>query len=402
MKKFCRDAIIVIGGGLTGCGLAYQLSRRGRKIILVEQRNIVSGATGRCGGMVMKIDGRDTDARSIAVRWQYVSENDRMLDQFQKEFGVDFGLRRRGSLDLALTDEELDLLRRVIRIQQEDLGDTEIRLLEQKELRKLSPVLGDNVKGARFRPSDGCVDPFKLSHALLARAMAQGAEVRTWTRVNRILFDGQRVRGVETDRGIIEGALVVNAANGWAQSLTPEIPVIPLRSLAVITEPAPPVPAFTFEAELHAKIVYGCTQTARGNILVGGPPEFPATLPDQFNERVSLRELLLNAAVLTEILPALKHLNVIRAWCGAMGITPDGLPCVGRLKPYEGLYVAAGYPNGMAYAPITARLLAELITEGAPSIPLEALDPMRFAGKQYAWPEKYDYTILAEYLGRAG
>lgn len=397
-----QGAIIVIGGGMAGCSLAYQLARRGRKVILVEQRNIVSGATGRCGGMVMKIDGRDTDPAAIAVRWQYVMENDRMLNQFQDDFGIDFGLRRRGSLDIAFTDDELDLLERVVRIQREELDDREIKLLDKKELLKLSPVLGDNVKGARFRPSDGCLDPFKLSHLLLSRAVEEGAVVRPWTRVNRVIFKGRRVQGVETDRGIIEGEIVVNATNGWAQSLTPEIPVIPLRSLAVITEPAPPVPALTFEAELHAKIVYGCTQTARGNILVGGPPELPATRDEQFNERVSFHELVLNTSVLTEIMPALKNLNVIRSWSGAMGITPDGLPCVGQVQPYEGLFVAAGYPNGMAYTSVTARLLAELVVEGAPSIPLEPLDPMRFAGKKYDWPEKYDYTILAEYLGRAG
>ncbi len=387
---------------MVGCGVAYHLSKRGRKVILLEQRNIASGATGRCGGMVMKIDGRDTDPAEIAKRWQYVAENDRMLDGFEEELGADIGLWRRGSLDIACSDEEMDLLRDITKMQREVLEDGEIRLLDAKALRDLSPILGTDCKGARYRPSDGVVDPFKLAHALLGKARANGAEVRTRTRVEEILFAGDRVTGVRTAEGTIEAATVVNATNGWASFLTPELPVVPLRALAVITQPAPPVPAFTFEAEMHMKVVYGGTQMKRGNILVGGPPENPASLRDQFREDVSLQEIQFNSSVITELLPGLAELNVIRAWCGAMGVAPDGLPCVGKLPSRQGLYVAAGYPNGMSYTPVTARLLAELILDGESSIPLDPLDPARFAGKRYEWPERYDYTVLAEYLGRTG
>ncbi len=392
--------VIVIGGGLVGCGLAYQLAKRGEKVLLLESRNLVSGASGRNGGMIMKIDGRDSKASEIAKRWLYVSENDRMLDAFPAELDVDIGLLRRGSLDIATSEAEVELLRRLVRMQREELGDEEIRYLDHGALKELSPVLSDRCLGARYRPSDGCLFPLKLAYALAREAVRMGAEIRTWTKVEQILLQSGRVAGVRTSEGILEAEAVVNAANGWAGYLTPELPIIPLRSLAVITEPAPPVPAMTFEAELDSKIVYGCTQTKRGNLLVGGPPEFTATREGQFNEEVSFREMLVNAAVLPRMFPALACLSVIRAWSGAMGITPDGLPCVGRVLPYEGLYVAAGYSNGMSWAPVTSRLLAELIVEGGSSIPLDHLDPQRFAGKSYDWPQTYDYTVLAEYLGR--
>ena len=138
--------------------------------------------------------------------------------------------------------------------------------------------------GARYRPSDGCLFPLKLAHALAREAVRMGCEVRTWTKAEQIVLQGGRVAGVRTAGGLLEAEVVVNAANGWAAYLTPELPIIPLRSLAVITEPAPPVPALTFEAELDSKIIYGCTQTKRGNLLVGGPPEFTTTREGQFNE----------------------------------------------------------------------------------------------------------------------
>jgi len=391
--------ILIVGGGMVGCGLAYQLAKRGRRPLLVERRNIASGATGRCGGMVMKIDGRDSNGDEIRKRWQYVSVNDRMLDEFERAFG-DIGLWRRGSLDIACSDREMDQLAAITKMQREDLGDEEIRLLDRRQLHELSPVLSDECIGARYRPSDGCLDPFKLSHAMLREARRLGTAVMTWTTVEEILFDAQRVRGVRTDKGAIEAQTVIIAANGWAGQLC-TLPIIPLRSLAVITQPAPPMPALTFEAEFHTKIIYGCTQTKRGNLLVGGPPERPGTIAEQFNEGVTLRELKTSASILPELFPGLPDLNVIRSWSGAMGTTPDGLPCVGPIEPYEGLFVAAGYPNGMSYCPVTARLLAELIVEGAPSVPLDTLDPGRFAGRTYDWPQRYDYTILAEFLARA-
>lgn len=394
--------VIVVGGGLVGCGLAYELAKRGQPVLLLESRNLASGASGRNGGMIMKIDGRDSKAAEIAKRWPYVSENDRMLDAFPAELQVDIGLQRRGSLDIATSEAEVELLRRLVRMQREELGDEEIRYLDRRVLHELSPVLSDSCLGARYRPSDGCLFPLKLAHALAREAVRMGCEVRTWTRVEEIVLQGEAVAGVRTAEGLLEAEVVVNAANGWAASLTPQLPVIPLRSLAVITEPAPPVPALTFEAELDSKIVYGCTQTKRGNLLVGGPPEFAATREGQFEEEVSLQEMLVNASVIPRMFPQLACLSVIRAWSGAMGITPDGLPCVGRVKPFEGLYVAAGYSNGMSWAPVTSRLLAELIVEGGTSIPLDPLDPERFAGKSYDWPQTYDYTVLAEYLGRAG
>jgi sarcosine oxidase subunit beta len=352
--------------------------------------------------MVMKIDGRDTDPAEIAKRWVYVAENDRMLDAFEEELEAEFGLWRRGSLDIACSDEEMDLLGDLVRMQRDELGDEEIELLDARALKRLSPVIGNGCRGARYRPSDGCLDPFQLTHALLRKARALGAEVRTWTAVKEILMDGAGVSGVRTATETIEAETVVVAVNGWAADLLPALPIVPLRALAVITEPAPPVPAFTFEAELHTKIVYGCTQTKRGNILVGGPPEFPASRDEQFAEHVSLQELQFNTSVLTELLPGLAGLNVIRAWSGAMGIAPDGLPCVGALADCPGLFVAAGYPNGMSYTPVTARLLAEQIVEGQSSIPLNTLNPNRFSGRTYDWPVRYDYTVLAEYLNRAG
>jgi len=194
--------------------------------------------------------------------------------------------------------------------------------------------------------------------------------------------------------------VVVNATNGWAAQLTPELPIIPLRSLAVLTEPVPPVPALTFEAELWGQVVYGAMQTGSGNLLVGGPPESAATAENQFEERTSFFELVQNTRVLTELFPVFGKLAIVRAWSGAMGITPDGLPCVGQVPGTSGLYVCAGFPNGMAFTSIMARLSADIILQRDPVLPLGPYDAQRYAGVRVDWPKEYNYTVLADFLAR--
>lgn len=394
--------VVVIGGGLVGASVAYYLSIFGMKVTLVEQRNLASGASGRNGGMIMKIDGRDNNPAEILKRLVYVNENDRLLDGLSREFDDDFGVRRRGSLDIATTDGEVGLLRNLVKMQKEDTGDEEIRFLEAAELRRLSPFLSPVCLAARLRPSDGCLFPFRLVHTLCASAAERGVQVKTWTKVEEILIDKSGVGGVRTSDGIIESDCVVVAANGWTKTLLPDFPVMPLRSLAVLTEPVPPIPVLTFEAELKGKIIYGCTQTERGGILVGGPPDRPAPREGQFNEDVTFQEMKINSSILPDIFPPLKKLHLIRAWAGTMGITPDGLPCVGRVGGCNGLYAAAGYSNGMSWGLVTGKLLAELIAAGGSSISLDTLDPGRFAGRELSWPPEYDYTVLAEFLGRTG
>ena len=248
--------IVVIGGGLVGCGVAYQLSKRGKPVTLLERRNIVSGASGRNGGMIMKIDGRDTSPGEIAKRWVYVSQNDRILDSFSSELNEDIGLMRRGSLDIATSEKEIELLKKIVRMQKEDLGDEEIQYLDKRDLNQVSPLLGNIALGARYRPSDGCLFPFKLTHALCNKAVAMGSTVRTWTKVDQIVIEGNSVAGVKVGTEFVPAEIVINAANAWAGYLTPSVPVVPLRSLAILTEPAPPLPVHTFEAEMDKKIVY--------------------------------------------------------------------------------------------------------------------------------------------------
>lgn len=390
---------IVVGGGIVGTAIAYWLAEAGLDTVLFERRVLASGASGRNGGMLMQVDGRDSDAEAILTRLRYARENVEILRSLQAQSGVDLALRHCGSLDIATGEHEVELLRDLARFQH-DIGDTEIEFLTGRDLRRVSPVMSELALAARYRPSDGWIDPFMIVRAYARLARRHGARLVTRVPVAEIITDGSAVAGVRVGDVVHHARAVVNATNGWAAQLTPELPIIPLRSLAVLTEPVPPVPALTFEAELWNQVVYGATQTAAGNLLVGGPPEASATLEGQFEEQVSFFEMVQNTSVLTELFPVFRKLAIVRAWSGAMGITPDGLPCVGQVPGTDGLYVCAGFPNGMAFTSIMARLTADVILGREPLLPLGPYDASRYTGVRVDWPKRYNYTVLADFLAR--
>ena len=391
--------VIVVGGGIVGTALASWLAEAGRRVVLFERRVPASGASGRNGGMVMQVDGRDSDAEAILLRLRYAHANMALLKALPERSGIDLELRHCGSLDVATTEEEVELLRGLAKFQHE-IGDEEIEFLDRKGMRRVTPVMSELALAARFRPSDGWINPFFLVRAYARIALRHGARIVSHAPVDEIVFDGEEAVGVRIGDVVHRAPIVVNATNGWARYLTPAMPVIPLRSLAILTEPVPPVPALTFEAELWGQVVYGATQTGSGNLLVGGPPEVAADIAGQFEEYPTFFETVLSSKVLTTLFPAFGRLSIIRAWSGAMGITPDGLPAVGPVPGARGLYICAGFPNGMAFTSIMARLTAEAVLGRDPTLPLGPYDAKRFAGVRVNWPERYNYTVLADFLAR--
>ena len=394
-----RADVVVIGGGIVGCHAAFHLAKAGKNVVLCERRNVASGASGRNGGQIIQLDGRDSDADAIWARLRYSMADNKLLDELQEEFDVDLEVRRIGSLDLAYSEEEWDQIRQIYQVQTE-AGDNEVELLDRKELRDRIPEFCEEVWGARFRTTDGNLNPFALTWGAARAAGRYGAAILTHTPVGEILVRNAAVQGVRTSRGVIETDTVLNAANGWAADVMPDLDVIPLRAVAIVTEPVPELSVVPFEAMLSGQVVYGTTQDAKGNIQVGGPPASAATRQGQFQERVSLKEVRGNVSTLTTLFPCLAGVHVIRCWAGTMGATADGFPCVGPWPRVKGLHVCAGFPNGMAFAPILSKLCAENILTGRPSMPLDPYAPGRFLGRAIDWPKEYNYTVLADFLAR--
>lgn len=399
IKVINKADVVIIGGGAVGTSAAYHLAKRGKKVILCEMRNIASGATGRCGGMVVHCYGRDLNIEKTDYRLMFTRANTEIMKEYQKTFEIDFEFRQVGCLDIAINEEEFEHLKELIEIQR-SLGDNEIQLLDKKETLTVMPNLNPKlIFGSRFRKSDGNLNPFLLARSQALEAQKLGAVIMTNTKVEKIIIENGQVQGVRIKDDIIETGWVVNATNGWASQLTDDIGVIPVRELAMITERLPKLPPQPFEMLCFGEFAYGATQTASGNYNLGGPG--PARPPDYdyYDETIYCDEVIRVTTYVGEIFPSLKNISIIRSWVGTMAFTPDGMPSIGPMPGIKGLFLAVGYPAGMAWAAVSGKLASEYICEGKTSLPIDKMDPGRFIGKEkISWPKRYDLTVCHDFL----
>lgn len=392
--------IVVIGAGLMGCSIAYHLSKEKKHVVILEKRNIASGASGRNGGQVIQLEGRDKNPDTIKARLAITKENNRLLKKIEKELNFNLEYQRIGSLDIALNQNEWNDIKETVRIQKR-AGDSEIELLTKKETLDICPLLTDNVFGARYRESDGTINPFFLTHGFAFNAMKNGVKIFTGTRAKKIIRNNKRIEGIELENGArINAEIVVNATNAWSYVLCPEIDILPLRQVAVVTEPVAKLPVYPMEAFIDGDAIFTTTQTRSGNLVAGGLKTQARKREMHYDETVDPVEIAGSSAIFKKIFKGLDDVCIIRSWSGTMAVTGDCLPCVGRYPETENLYIAAGFLNGMAYGPIIGKLLAELIVYKNTSIPIDIFSPERFYKKNIGWPEFYNYTVLAEFFER--
>jgi sarcosine oxidase subunit beta len=390
---------IVVGGGVTGCSIAYRLARRGRRVLVLERRGLAAGASGRNGGMT----GAGSALHSAEGRAVYAltTANLAMLRGLAEELGTDFALRLPGTLDVATTEEQLAHL--AVSVAARRAAGLDVRLLDQQEARALVPALSDAILGAEFAAGRGHLWPFALVHGFADAARRHGATIRTGTAVEGLARSGDRVTGVVVSGETIAADEVVLATNAYTPHLLPELPagaVVPARGQILVTDPVPPILPHPFGTNFDKE--YG-RQTPSGQILCGG---FRRLDEDQglghYEERVSPAVLAGIARCLVSLFPVLRGVRVVRAWAGIMGFTADGLPLVGKMPGTTGLSVAAGFNGGgFSWGAIVGQIMADLLTDRDPGFDLTPFDPGRFAGGGTAWRnpftagEQTDTTIPA-------
>ena len=123
-------------------------------------------------------------------------------------------------------------------------------------------------------------------------------------------------------------------------------------------------------------------------------------MDDHLDEDVHSKDFQKYAEIFSECWPKIKNISLIRAWAGAVAFTPDSFPLVGPTR-YDNLYINAGYTNGNSWCPMCGKLLAEyILNDGKTSVPIDILKPERFGGIKFDWPEKYNYTVLHNYIAK--
>ncbi len=385
MKPSQTD-VVVIGAGIIGSSIAYHLSRYKLRVTLLERGDIASGSSGACDGLVF------LQSKKPGIHLQLAMESRRRFDLLARQLPVPIEYRETGGMVVIETEDELTAMQQFV-AQQRIIG-LEVSLLDGNQVRILEPHLSEHILGATYSPLDGQVNPISLTLGFALGAKALGARVITGAGVHGIDTTAGRVSALETEAGRFEADIVINAAGVHAPEIGAlvglDIPIKPRRGQIIVTEACPPmlrhcmISAKYIAAKFNPEIPRGSgdgisiEQTENGNFLLGSTREFVG-----FDKRTTTDGLHRIAAKNAGIIPALKQVNVIRAFAGLRPYTPDGLPILGPVDDVPGFFMAAGHEgDGIALSPITGELIAQMIATGKSDISLDAFRLSRFAVEQ--------------------
>lgn len=365
--------VVIIGGGISGVAIAYNLAKKGVKnIAVIEKSYLASGATGRCGAGIRQQWGTEMN---IKVAMESIKFFETAREEL--EYPRDIEFKQGGYLIVASTEKEDLQFQKNVALQR-SLG-MEVEYMTPQEATKIVPYL--NTKGltsATFCQKDGHLNPFLATDAYAKAAERLGVKIYTYTKVLGINTDNGKVTGVITDAGEIATNIVVNAAGGYSKNIAEmvnvDIPVYSERHQILVTEPVAPTQGPMVMS--FSKNIY-CQQTPHGSFIMG---RGDATEPRDLRVTSSWQFLDEMAKTVTDLLPPLGNLRIVRQWAGLYNMTPDRQPIYGTVDGIEGFYMAVGYSgHGFMFGPMTGLLMSEIILGEETTIDISSLDLGRFA-----------------------
>jgi glycine/D-amino acid oxidase-like deaminating enzyme len=375
-------AIVVIGGGVIGTSVAHYLACKGAKVTLLEKGDLASGSSGACDGLIF------IQSKKPGVHLQLALASLELYEELYKELPGHIEFKKSGGMVIFETDAEFEAMCGYIQDQQ--ATGIDVSLLNTNQALKKEPYLSKHIKGATFFPLDAQVNPIALTLGFALSAKQNGARIITRTIVKGIKIQNNRVSSVQTDQGDFNTDVIINAAGANASEIAAmvgiNIPITPRRGQIVVTQAVKPIlkhcliSAKYIAAKYHPALAkekgegISMEQTQNGNLLLGSTREFAG-----FNKQNTPEGITRIIEQTTRIIPELKKLHVIRTFAGLRPYTPDSLPILGQVDHPKGFVMAAGHEgDGIALAPITGKLIAQMILTGKTDIPLDAFAVDRF------------------------
>jgi sarcosine oxidase subunit beta len=352
--------VVVIGGGVHGLAIAYELARRGvRDVAVIDRSYLGSGASGRNTAIVRSNYRTD---EGVA----FYDESVRIYEGLSTELGYNVLFSQHGHLTFAHTELAIAGLR--VRAEVNQLNGVDSRVIGREEIRKLVPALDLSdrprfpVLAALYHPPGGIIRHDAVVWGYARRAHQLGAHLHPDTEVTGIDVDAGRVTGVRTSRGTIRTGTVVNATAGWASTIAAmagvRLPIVTHPLQALVTEPLKPLlDPVLVSATLHVYV----NQTDRGDLVIGSEIDPYAS----YSSRSTLQFMETSAAHVLELLPCVANVRVLRQWAGICDMTPDYSPIIGPVPGVQGFWVDVGWGTyGFKAGPVAGRRVAEGIDTG--------------------------------------
>ena len=399
-----KARVVIIGGGVSGCSVAYHLTKLGwQDVVLLERKQLTSGTTWHAAGLI----GQLRSSKNATRLAKYSAD---LYMNLEAETGVATGMRATGSLTVALTDARMEEITR--QAEMAAVFNVEANPISAEQAKEFYPYLNiEDVKGAVYLPADGQSDPANVAMALAKGARMGGAQIVEGIKVDDVLIEDDKVVGVawssDDDSGVIDCDMIVNCGGMWARDLAAKSGVsLPLQACEhfyIVTEQIPDMQRLpvlrvpdecAYYKEDAGKILLGAFEPkAKPWALDGIPEDFCF---DQLPEDFDHFEPILAAAV--ERMPVLETAGIHTFFNGPESFTPDDKHYLGQAPGVEGYWVAAGYNSiGIVSSGGAGMALAEWMDKGQPPHDLWEYDVRRV--QPFQRNKKYLEERVSETLG---
>ena len=388
--------VVVIGGGVNGLSTAFQLADRGvKEIVVLERAHLGSGASGKSGALVR---AHYTNVPETKL----THESIKIFQNWGDVIGSgDPGYEETGFVRVVAPADE-DALWANVAAMREDAG-VETWVVTPDDLREIEPLMRtDDITVAAFEPHAGFCDPNATVNAFVQGAANRCVRVHTFTAATRVVTDGDRITGVEADRGTIATETVVIAAGARADRLLIplgiDLGLIPWRSQVVVFRWPPEI-----DHTRRHRVVIDSTQHSwvrvegSAGTLIGAEYGDRRVDPDSFSEAVDSGYVDHARNALAARFPVFANSTMRGGWTGVYMQSPDSHPIIDKIPSIDGLFVMAG-DAGTSFktSPAIGICLAEWIVDGAPKlVDLTPFRSTRFAeGKP--WIDEFAYDAEGE------
>ena len=395
--------VVVIGGGVAGCSVAYHLAKFGWKdTILLERDQLTSGTTWHAAGLVGQLG-----ATATITKLRKYSLN--LYKELEKKTDLSTGLKQNGAITVASSKERLqELLRQATSAQ---LFDVNVEVLDKKKIKDLYPVINDqDILGGVYMPEDGQADPVGVTNVLAKAARLEGVKIFEKTPVTKILVKNNKITGVETANGKIDCEYVVLATGMWSRQIGEDIgvsvPLYPNEHFYIITEPMNDLPKdlpvlrdyndCLYLKEDAGKMLVGIFEPGAKNAFKEKgivPNDFSfGEFPDDFDHFEPYLEKSFKR------LPILENAGIRKFFSGPESFTPDTQYLLGETPEVANLFTCCGFNSiGIASSGGAGRVTAEWMINGYMNEDLYSLDIKRF--QKFHSSKKFIMNRVTETLG---
>ena len=397
--------VVIVGGGIIGCSVAYHLALRGETdVVLLERKQLTCGTTWHAAGLV----GQLRATHNLTRLAQYTTD---LFATLEHETGQATGFRARGSVSVAPTEERFEELKRGASMAR--VFGLEVNIISPADVQDLLPLARvDDLVGGVHLPNDGITNPIDTTQALAKGARSRGVRIVENVKVERILTEQGRAVGVLTDSGEIRADAVVNAAGMWARQLGDQVgAVVPLHAAEhfyIVTDGidgiSPDMPVLRdpdgcgYFKEDAGKLLVGWFEPVGkpwGMTKPGGQSGIPESfsfdsLPADLEHIAPLMEAATNR------MPVLGSTGIRLFFNGPESFTPDDRYLLGESPDVKGLFMACGFNSiGIQSSGGAGKVLADWIIDGRAPMDLWDVDIRRAMPFQRNPTYLHDRTVEA-------